>query len=58
MKKKVLALLFGGALAVSLCACGGQPVASDSTDPQRTRHKPQNRSRVRTRRPLAITRLT
>lgn len=32
MKKRVLALLFGGALAVSLCACGGQPVASDSTD--------------------------
>lgn len=32
MKKRVLALLFGGALAVSLCACGGQPAESDSTD--------------------------
>lgn len=32
MKKRVLALLFGGALAVSLCACGGQPAENDSTD--------------------------
>ena len=32
LKKRVLALLFGGALAVSLCACGGQPVEIDSTD--------------------------
>lgn len=32
MKKRVLALLFGGELAVSLCACGGQPAENDSTD--------------------------
>ena len=31
MKKRVLALLLGGLLALSLCACGGEPEPTEDT---------------------------